>query len=177
MEKDDPATDDRGPDERAAAVAEEQCGAIAYRQLVAAGLSGPQVQRRRRSGRLLPTAARAIYRVAGAPTGWMQDAWVAIVAGPAGSAISHTSAAALHGLGDPPPMPHVTVPRAASGRIAGAVVHHASLVAADRCIVDGLAATRVDRTIVDCAAVVGQEGLDQLTDAAMGRGRTRMESI
>jgi hypothetical protein len=169
--------DGPGADERAAALAERQCGAIGYRQLIAAGLSGPQIRRRRRSGRLLPTAARAVYRVAGAPTGWMQDAWVAILAGPPGTVISHTSAAALHGLGDPPAIPHVTVPRTASGRIAGAVVHHGSLVSADRCIVDGLAATRVDRTIVDCAAVLDHDDLDKLVDAAIGRGRTRTEPI
>ena len=177
MQTTDPTLDGRGADARAAGLAEGQCGAIGYRQLVAAGLSGPQIRRRRSSGRLLRTAARAVYRVAGAPTGWMQDAWVALLAGPPGTVISHTSAAALHGFGDPPAIPHVTVRRTASGRIAGAVVHHGSLVSADRCIVDGLAATGVDRTIVDCAAVLGQDALDKLTDAAIGRGRTRMESI
>jgi hypothetical protein len=169
--------DGRDADERAAAVGERQCGAIAYRQLVAAGLSKPQIQRRRRSGRLLPTAARAVYRMAGAPTGWLQEAWVAILAGPPGTIISHTSAAALHGLVDPPTIPHVTVPRTASGRFTGAVVHHGSLVSADRCTIQGLPATTIDRTIVDCAAVLGQDRLDKLTDAAIGRGQSRMESV
>ena len=158
-------------------MAERQCGAIAYRQLVAAGLSKPQVQRRRRNGRLLPTAARGVYRLAGTPTGWLQDAWVAILAGPPGTVLSHTSAAALHGLVDPPAVPHVTVPRSASGRIGGTAVHHGSLVSTDRCIVQNLPATTVDRTIVDCAAIMGQEALDSLTDSAIGRGRTRMEAI
>jgi len=177
VDESDPTADGRAPDGRAAGLAERQCGALAYRQLLAAGLSVQQIRRRRRGGRLLPTAARTVYRVAGAPTGSMQDAWVAVLAGPPGAVISHTSAAALHGLGDPPAIPHVTVPRTASGRIAGAVVHHGTLVSVDRCIVAGLATTGVDRTIVDCAAVLGQEGLNQLSDAAIGRGRTRMESI
>lgn len=177
VQSSDPGPDGRVADERAAAAAERQCGAIGYRQLLAAGLTKPQIRRRRRSGRLLPTVARAVYRMPGAPTGWMQDAWVAVLAGPPGTVLSHTSAAGLHGLADPPATPHVTVPRAASGRIAGAVVHHGSLVSSDRCFVDGLPVTTVERTIVDCAAVLDQDRLDNLTDTAIGRGRTRMESI
>jgi hypothetical protein len=177
MGNDPAAPDGGGADQRAAGVSEGQCGAIAYRQLVAAGLSATQIRRRKRNGRLGPTAARSVYRVAGAPTGWMRDTWVAFLAGPSRTVISHTSAAALHGLLDAPTVPHVTVPRAASGRFGGAVVHHGSLVAEDRCIVAGLPVTTVARTIVDCAAVLDQGRLDKLTDAAIGRGLTGMEAI
>ncbi|HVW33638.1 MAG TPA: hypothetical protein VHL53_13955 [Acidimicrobiia bacterium] len=172
-----PKADGRSADEHAALTAERQCGAIAYRQLLAAGLSGPQISRRKRSGRLLPTPARGVYRMPGTPTGWMHDAWVAVLAGPRGTVVSHTTAAALYGLADPPTVPHVTVPRTASGRFAGATVHHTSLLAGDRRVVNGLPATALDRTIVECAAILEQEGLDKLIDAAIGRGLTRMESI
>jgi hypothetical protein len=177
VQRDQGTPDGRDGDEMASGLAEGQCGAIAYRQLLASGLSETQIRRRKRKHRLLPTAARSVYRVPGAPTGWMQDTWVAVLAGPPGTLVSHTSAAALHKLLDPPATPHVTVPRTASGRFGGANVHHASLLARDRCIITGLPATTVARTIVDCASVLDQESLDRLTDAAIGRGLTRMEDI
>jgi predicted transcriptional regulator of viral defense system len=163
-----PEPDGRDGDEVASGLAERQCGAIAYRQLLASGLSETQIRRRNRSHRLLSTAARPVYRLPGVPTGWMQDTWVAVLAGPPATVVSHTSAAALHKLLDPPAAPHVTVSRTASGRIGGANVHHATLLARDRCILTGLPATTVARTIVDCASVLDQDSLDRLTDAAIG---------
>jgi hypothetical protein len=102
---------------------------------------------------------------------------VAVLAGPPGIVLSHTSAAALQGLLDPPETPHVIVPRSTSGRFGGAIVHHGSASSADRCETEGLPATRVPRTIVDCASVLEQSQLNLLTDAAIGRGLTTMESI
>lgn len=164
-------------DDRVAGVAERQCGAISYRQLIAAGLSEAQIRRRVRNRRLIRTPARAMYRMAGAPTGWKQDLWVAILAAPPRTVVSHLSAAALFGLVERPATAHVTVPRTASGRFGGATVHHGSVLASDRCEVDGLPATSVARVMVDCAAIVGQDRLDGLTDSAIGRGLTTMEAI
>jgi hypothetical protein len=113
----------------------------------------------------------------GAEANWRQDLWVAVLAGPPRTVVSHTSAAAVRGLVPPPPQPHVTVPRGASGRFGGAVVHHATVDAADRCRFDRLPLTGVARTIVDCAAMFDQEALDNLVDAALGRNLTSYRRI
>jgi hypothetical protein len=110
-----------------------------------------------------------VYRVTGAERTWRQDLWVALLAGPEGTVASHTSAAALRGLLAPPAIPQVTVPRIASGRFHGAVVHHAGIASADRARCEGVATTGMGRTLVDCAAILHQKGLNSLTDAAFGR--------
>jgi len=119
---------------------------------------------------LRTTQARGVYRVAGAERSWKQDLWVALLAGPPGTLASHQSAAALHGLLAAPSRPHVTVPRGTSGRFGGAVVHHAGMGAVDRGQFAEIEATGVARTIVDCAAVLGQGGMNSLVDAAFGKG-------
>jgi hypothetical protein len=113
----------------------------------------------------------------GAEPTWQQALWVAILAGPKATVASHLSAAALRGLLPAPEVPHVTVPRAASGRFAGAVVHHATVASADRCRFNRVPVTGVARTIVDCAILVDQAALDGLVDAAIGRGLTTYRKI
>ena len=166
----------RKEDEQLAAVAEGQEGALTSQQARLAGLSVPQIGRRVRAGRLLPTAARGVYRLPGAPRSWRQDLWVAVLGNPS-ALVSHGSAAGLHGLLDPPALPHVTVARGASGRKGGAIAHHADVGWVDRTVLDGLPATRVSRTIVDCAASLDEAGLGSLVDAAIGRGLTTAPQI
>src|SRR5207248_6076680 len=108
-----------------------------------------------------------------------QDVWVGILAGPHGTLASHLSAAALLGLSAAPSVPHVTVPRSASGKFGGAIVHHARVSSVDRAEVEGIETTSAGRTIVDCGAVLGQKALDALVDGPsgevpvpMGRSRT-----
>ncbi|MEW6474091.1 MAG: hypothetical protein AB1679_17705 [Actinomycetota bacterium] len=108
---------------------------------------------------------------------WQQDLWVALLASPPGALVSHMSAAALYGLAKAPKIPHVTVPRTASGRKGGLVAHHATVGWPDRCRVNGFPVTRIGRTIVDCAALLDQDALNSLVDAAIGRGLATMPRI
>lgn len=151
-----------------AAVAAGQAGAVTYRQLRKT-LTDAEIRTLLRRGIIRPTAARGVFRVAGAPQGWTQDLWIALLAGPDGTAASHLSAAALWGLIAPPATQHVTVRRGASGRFGGAVVHHSVLTPADLARRDRIETTAVARTIVDCAAVLNQKGLNSLVDAAFGK--------
>jgi hypothetical protein len=151
------------------AIPEGQSGAVANRQLRDYGLSAEEIKGLRRRHVLRATSARGVYRIAGAERSWKQDLWIALLAGPDGTLASHTSAAALRGLLAPPGIPHVTVPRSANGRFGGALVHHASVGAADRSRHDGVASIAVGRTIVDCAAILGQRSLNSLVDAAFGK--------
>ena len=157
-------------DEGLADIAELQAGAVTNRQLRAGGMSAKDIKVRLRRGTLRTTPARGVYRVAGAERTWRQDLWVALLAGPDGTLASHVSAAALRGLIAPPSIPHVTVPRDGSGRFRGAVVHHATVSGADRSEHEGIATTALGRTLVDCAAVLTQKGLNDLVDAAFGKG-------
>jgi hypothetical protein len=150
-------------------IAEGQAGAIASRQLRDCGLSFEEIKTLRRKKTLRPTAARGVHRVAGAERSTTQELWVALLAGPPGTLASHTTAAALRGLVDTPAIQHVTVPRSANGKFGGAVVHHASVEGVDRVRYDGIEATALGRTIVDCAAILGQKALNSLVDAAFGR--------
>lgn len=154
-----------------------QCGAVSLGQLSKAGLSERHVKAWIRGERILRTAARTVFRMPGAEVTWRQDLWVAVLAGPPGTVVSHASAAAIRGLLPPPPIPHVTVPRNSSGRFGGAVIHHAKVDAADRCRFERLPATGVARLIVDCAALLDQEALDGLVDAALGRNLTTYRRV
>lgn len=133
-------------------------------------MSAKDVKVRLRRGSLHATSARGVYRVAGAERNWRQDLWVALLAGPEGTLASHVSAAALRGLLAPPSIPHVTVPRGSSGRFGGAVVHHGVVSAVDRGQYDGICATALGRTLVDCASVLNQKTLNSIVDAAFGKG-------
>jgi len=157
-------------DERLAEIAELQAGTITNRQLRDGGMSAKDIKVRLRRGSLRSTPARGVYRVAGAERTWRQDLWVALLAGPEGTLASHVTAAALRGLIAPPSIPEVTVPREASGRFRGAVVHHAGVSNVDRARCEGIATTAMGRTLVDCAAVLTQRGLNDLVDAAFGKG-------
>src|SRR5262245_66611497 len=95
----------------------------------------------------------------GAERTWKQALWVAILAGPKGTVASHLSAASLWGLLPPPAMAHVTVPRCASGRFRGAVVHHANVDSPDRCRFLRFPVTTLARTIVDCTALLDPAAL------------------
>src|SRR5689334_2197574 len=74
--------------------AASQAGAVASRQLRDAGATAKEVKDLRRRRVLRTTAARGVYRAAGAERTWKQDLWVALLAGPQGTLASHLSAAA-----------------------------------------------------------------------------------
>jgi hypothetical protein len=163
--------------QRVAAIAEKQQAAISKSQLEGAGFSTEDIRRWLFSERILRTEARTVFRMPGAERTWKQALWVAILAAPKGTLASHLSAASLWGLLPAPDIPHVTVSRRSSGRFRGAVVHHANVDSADRCLFQRLPTTTLGRTIVDCASLLDQGALDRLVDAAIGRGLCRYRQI
>jgi hypothetical protein len=160
-----------------AAIAEKQQGAIARSQLAGSGLTRFEINCWISSERILRTQARDVFRMPGAEQTWRQALWVAVLAGPKRTVVSHLSAAGLWGLVPPPERPHVTVGRGSSGRIRGSVVHHAALDSSDRCLFQRFPVTSVARTIVDCAPLLDQAALERLVDAAIGRGLCRYRQI
>lgn len=89
------------------------------------------------------------------------------------SAVSHRSAALLHGLplyGPPPARPELTVPPDGTGRIRDALVHRARIDAEDLVIVAGVPVTSIARTIVDLGRSTPLRTAVVAGDAALNRG-------
>lgn len=152
-------------------VAARQDGVVARAQLVRAGASGHVLDRRLRTGRLVPLH-RGVYRV-GPVEGPRQREWAALLScsGPAGIddavfpvgadavrsdvALSHRTAAGLWGLLPPPPPDRpveVSGPRSLRAR-AAVRVHRVERLDADEVTrVGALPVTAATRTLVDLAS-------------------------
>jgi hypothetical protein len=161
--------DQPNPDERVGALGARQWGAVSGAQARGAGLSQDQidyrvhVRRWRRSN-------RDVYVLAGTPASWQQRAMLACLAGPAGTVVSHLTAAALFGLVKAPAEPDVTIPSEASGRRLRSVnVHRGQLRPGERAAKDRIPCTAPVRTVLDCAEVLEGEALCDLVDSALCR--------
>jgi hypothetical protein len=154
------------PDQRVAALAAEQHGVITLAQALALGMTEGQVRHRVSAGRWI-RAALGVYVVAGTPSTWEQATTVACLAAPNGAVASHSSAAALYRLLDPPETPEVTVPKGSSSRFRGAVVRRSMVADADVTAIGPIPVTTAARTVVDCAALLPYEELCELLDDAL----------
>src|SRR4051812_45731416 len=97
-------------------IASKQHGLVTRRQAQEIGLTRRQIERRLGLGRLI-VVQRGVFRVAGAPVTWRQQALAGCRAAPDGAVASMETAAALAGLAPTAPTPpHVTVPYGASNR-------------------------------------------------------------
>ncbi len=164
------------PDQAAARIASKQYGLLRHTDVTACGLSDRQIENRLAAGRWQPVV-RGVYRIAGAPRSWRQDALVACLAPRQSGVISHLTAAALHGWGPPPVLPHVTVAPSASARTRLARVHRSRIELLDRMRVDGIPCTTPSRTIVDCAGLVERSRLESMVDDALCAGVAATESV
>lgn len=144
-------------------LADVQHGVVARWQLIARGVSPDAIGRRIRDGRLIPLH-RGVYlvgHVARAPLAL--EAAAVLACGP-GAILSHRSAAKLHGLleyPDPHP-PWVTICRGDRSARPGLVVKRAALSPADTTTYERIPITTPARTILDCAAILSPERIEQL---------------
>jgi hypothetical protein len=157
------------PDQLVDRYAARHHGIVTHAEAVRCGLTHRQIRHRLHLRRWI-AITRAVYRVTSVPVTWRQVITAAVLAGPPGTVASHLTAAALHGLTDPPATPHVTLPPNASGRLAIARVHWSPLSPADRLTVDGIPTTAVARTLIDCGSIVGVYRLCDLVDTAFCSG-------
>lgn len=153
-------------EQQAAKTAARQWGVLTWAQALKVGLTPDQVAYRVKTGRGRQVA-HGVYVVAGAPHRWEQTAMIACLAGPSGTVVSHLTAAACFGLAKPPAIAQVTVPLTASGRFRGAEIRRVSLGPGERCIRWKLPCTSPTRTVIDCAALLDDEALCELVDAAL----------
>ncbi len=133
-----------------------QHGVVSRRQLLDAGLTSRMVQARVARRQLLPLH-RGVYAVGHAQLR-PEGRWLAAVlaAGP-GAALSHRSAAALHGIRESAALDVTTMRRVT---VRGVVVHRTTrLDGEDVTTRRGVQTTTVARTLVDLAKVVTAEQL------------------
>ncbi|MGB2710260.1 MAG: type IV toxin-antitoxin system AbiEi family antitoxin domain-containing protein [Conexibacter sp.] len=169
-----------------AALADRQHGVVARRELAAAGVTRSMIAERIASAHLV-RLHRGVYAV-GHRRVRIEGQWLAAVlaVGP-GAALSHRSAAALHGIAPSGGRVEVSTPLHSRGIEGIAVYGRRSLAAADRAYVRGVPVTSVARTLVDLAGLLLPDRLAkavgeaerlrqfdlQALDAAMTRTRGR----
>ncbi len=142
---------------------------VTRRQLLDAGLTSKMVERRTETGHLL-RLHRGVYAVGHAQLR-REGRWLAaVLAVGDGAALSHRSAAALHGIRDGDRALDVTTTRRVRAR--GVVVQRTiALPADDVTTCSGIPVTTVPRTLVDLAAIVTARQLATLLREADRAGR------
>jgi hypothetical protein len=136
-----------------ARLAATQRGLFSARQAREAGISVKALQRAIDAG-CLRRVRKGVYAVAGVPSSPWEQTMAAALALGTKSAVSHASAAAIHGLPIVlPAKPELTLAGGGSGRLDGVVVHHVPMLApTDVLVRHGVQLTTAARTVVDLAS-------------------------
>jgi very-short-patch-repair endonuclease len=165
-------------DREVAALAAEQFGVFARKQAAAAGLSEEAMSRRVMSGRW-DVVFPGVYRLPGTTRTGRQRAMAAVLWGGDESAVSHTTAARLLRLeGTRSARLHLTLPTKFGRRPHDFVLHRmATLPPKDLVIVDGIRCTSATRTVIDCAALLGDEALEAAFEHARRMGLTSAAAL
>jgi very-short-patch-repair endonuclease len=152
-------------DRAVAELAERQQGNVTRAQLRSLGLGADAIDRRIRSGQLLPRYC-AVYAV-GHLNGSRESAWMAaVLAGGDGAVLSHRSAAAHWGLKlGAGSVIDVTTPRGQHPR-RGIRFHRSPLPADETTVRRGIPITTVPRTLFDMAAIVNARQLERAINEA-----------
>jgi very-short-patch-repair endonuclease len=150
-------------DRRLAEITSAQRGLVTAQQALTEGITRRMLQHRVARGVLI-RAEPGVYRMAGAPESWEQRVQAATFA--EGGFASHRTAAALWGLdGCRPGVIEVTTERWRRRPNSSVRLHETtSLPEEDRATVRGIDVTSIPRTIVDIAAVLPRERVEQALD-------------
>ena len=157
-------------------IAAAQHGVVGRTQLVRAGLSAARVQRWVSGGRLVPLHA-GVYLVAGAPHTPMARLVAACLA--VDGVASHGSAGWLLALRDCAlDEIHVTVDVLRRFAPQGVHLHRSTdLERTDLLLVEGIACTGVERTLLDLGLTLGPRRLDRVAEDAVRRGLTTWDAV
>jgi hypothetical protein len=171
-------------------LAEFQCGVITSRQALLTGLTTDTIRAQLDGGRWQRIHRGVLAAFSGEP-GRMALLWAAVLRAGPGAALSHYTAAELHGMARKPSQAiHVTVPVSRRPEpITGVVVHRSRRIRQARHPAQSPPRTRVEETVLDladvartfddalgwlCAACGGRLTTPQLVhDAMAGRARLR----
>lgn len=162
-----------------AQLAARQGGVVRRDQLLELGLTSSAISRRLQAGELRKLA-NGVYRVY-EPGDRLETLRGALAALP-GSVVSHESAAMLHNIaGFSHGRCSVTVPRSATHRFPGVIVHRTDdLLTGHVGRLSGCSVTNLERTVFDLASRVGALALAQIVDDLVIGGRTsiaRLETV
>ena len=166
-------------DRETAALAETQYALVTHRQLRAGGHSADTIWRWVQSG-ALEAVAEGVYRIHGSPRTWEQRLCGLVLASGPAAAASHRSAAALLGL----PGFHrrglveAVTPRPRRHRDPSGIAHRSRVLPDDHItVVDGIACTRVARTLVDLAGVLHPRRTERAVDNALAMGVVTVSAL
>ncbi len=170
------------PAERIAAMATAQRGRVAWRQLVAAGVSTSAIGRLVASGHLCPVhhAVYAAGHTATIPGGAEAAALLALRPG---AALSHITALRWWGIADPSrrseagPI-HLTLSGDRARGPAGVIVHRSTILTArDLRVHQGLPVTAPARALLDFASDQPTRELERMLDTALVQRRVTLRQI
>lgn len=161
------------------ALATEQHGVVAHRQLLGLGFSGRWIERRLSEARL-ETLHRDVYSVGHSRVLRKGRWWAAVLAYGPGTVLSHHSAAVLWGLRRRRAGPiHVNAFMGWQGtyRRSGIWLHRCKLRPPEATVHEGMPVTTVARTLFDFAEVVSFEELRRTAEAADRRNLLRLRGL
>jgi hypothetical protein len=162
----------------AARLAARQHGALATSQARATGLTEDMLRTLARDGTLEP-AAPGVLRIGGSPDTWRQRLTVATLSAGPGCVVSHRAAAALHGFDRFPAGPvEVLVDRPYRSRDPRVRVHSTRrLDDEDVSLVERIPVTTAERTLIDLAASVGRNRLEEALDSGVRDGSVDVDRL
>lgn len=163
------------PDRRIANVARRGAGVFRRRDALEAGLTPRQIRYRVREGTWVELRP-GIFHL----SGFAPDRLAVLRAATLGTngVASHRSAAWLHELTDPPPLPEVTLPIGRGHHHARVRVHRtADLARRDVQQVKGIACTTAVRTLVDLGARLDLVEMTAAVDQALHHGLVTYERL
>ncbi len=147
-------------------LAETQYALVSNRQLREAGYSRDAIWEWRRAG-VLENMTEGVYRIPGSPRSWEQRLCAMVLASGPIAAASHRSAAALLGIPgfERRGLVEVITPRPRHHRERSALVHRWRVLPEEHItVIDGIACTRVPRTLVDLAGVMHPSRTERAVD-------------
>ncbi|MEX2557427.1 MAG: type IV toxin-antitoxin system AbiEi family antitoxin domain-containing protein [Actinomycetota bacterium] len=157
-------------DVRLARFAARRYGVFTFEEAIRLGATQRVIARRLAAGRWT-RFHRGVYSLSGVPGSWRQSLLVACLAAGAGAGSSHRAAAPLWRLAGFESGPlEITVPRGRRPRLSHVRVHHLALPAVDLTVVDAIPVTTPVRTLLDLAAVLPTDGVEEALDDALRRG-------
>ncbi|MGH2991542.1 MAG: endonuclease domain-containing protein [Solirubrobacterales bacterium] len=168
--------EEQADDEAIALLARRQHGIVARGQLLDLSVSSRAIEHRLRVGRLRRVHA-GVYAVGHEAMPYSARAAAAVLSLLPKAAASHTTAAALWGLCDPPAGPiAVTTAESRRSRL-GVRVHRGALPASELALVRGIPVTSVARTLLDLSGQVEERRLRRLLKQAEFLGLTDLAAL
>jgi len=151
-------------------------GVFAAADALALGMARSTLTRRLDSG-VFTRIGRGLFALPGA--GLVNGIDLALACRRLNGVVSHQSAGRLYGFdGIPWAAPSVTVPHRLTNFYPGVFVHQSTDMSDDHVVlVDGLPATRPERTIIDLAAVLSDGRLDWVLDRALSSGTVDLPTL